>query len=133
MGPEIIGRSEELLAFDEFLEAVPAGGQALLFEGDAGIGKTVLWQEANRLARERGFRVLTGRSRDSGGSQSNPFPSARSVGFSGVGLSSACRDRSWCECTRSPVETRSSRSSSGARSPGARSARIARMSPSPRA
>ena len=59
---EIIGRGEELLAFDGFLGAVPAGRQALLLEGDAGIGKTALWQEGNRLARERGFRILTSRS-----------------------------------------------------------------------
>src|SRR5438034_211552 len=62
MAVEIIGRREELLAFDGFLGAVPAGGQALLLEGDAGIGKTALWQEGNRLALERGFRVLTSRS-----------------------------------------------------------------------
>src|SRR5436190_21758678 len=62
MAVEIIGRREELLAFDGFLEALPAGGQALLLEGDAGIGKTALWQERNRLARARGFRVLTSRS-----------------------------------------------------------------------
>ena len=62
MAVEIIGRREELLAFDGFFEALPAGGQALLLEGDAGIGKTALWQEGNRLARERGFRVLTSRS-----------------------------------------------------------------------
>jgi DNA-binding CsgD family transcriptional regulator len=59
---EIIGRREELLALDEFLEAVPAGGHALLLEGDAGIGKTALWQEGIRLARERSFRSLTSRS-----------------------------------------------------------------------
>jgi len=62
MGDEIIGRGEELLALGEFLEAVPAGGRALLFEGDAGIGKTALWQEGVRLAHERGFRLLTARS-----------------------------------------------------------------------
>jgi DNA-binding CsgD family transcriptional regulator len=62
MAVEIIGRREELLAFDGFFEALPAGGQALLLEGDAGIGKSALWQEGNRLARERGFRVLTSRS-----------------------------------------------------------------------
>src|SRR5204862_279531 len=62
MAVEIIGRRGELLAFDGFLGTVPAGGQALLLEGDAGIGKTALWQEGNRLARERGFHVLTSRS-----------------------------------------------------------------------
>jgi predicted ATP-dependent serine protease len=62
MAVEIIGRREELLAFDGFFEALPAGGQALLLEGDAGIGKSALWQEGNRLARESGFRVLTSRS-----------------------------------------------------------------------
>ncbi|HEY7017747.1 MAG TPA: AAA family ATPase [Gaiellaceae bacterium] len=65
MAIEIIGRREELLGLDGFLGAVPAGGQALLLEGDAGIGKTALWREGNRLARERGFRVLTSRSTDS--------------------------------------------------------------------
>jgi DNA-binding CsgD family transcriptional regulator len=65
MAVEIIGRREELEAFDALLGAVPAGGQALLLEGDAGIGKTALWQEANRLAWDRGFRVLTSRSADS--------------------------------------------------------------------
>ena len=62
MAVELIGRREELLAFDRFLGALPAGGQALLLEGDAGIGKTALWQEGTRLAREHGFRVLTSRS-----------------------------------------------------------------------
>src|ERR1044072_1653605 len=62
MAVEIIGRREELLAFEGFLAALPAGGQALLLEGDPGIGKPALWQEGNRLAREPGFRVLTSRS-----------------------------------------------------------------------
>src|SRR5438046_74785 len=62
MTVELIGRRAELLAFDEFLRAVPTGGQALLLEGDAGIGKTALWQKGNRLAREHGFQVATSRS-----------------------------------------------------------------------
>jgi DNA-binding CsgD family transcriptional regulator len=62
MAVELIGRREELLAFDRFFEASRAGGRALLLEGDPGIGKTALWQEGNRLAREQGVRVLTSRS-----------------------------------------------------------------------
>ncbi len=62
MATEIIGRREELVALGAFLEAVPAGGSALLFEGDAGIGKTALWQEGVRLGRDRDFQVLTARA-----------------------------------------------------------------------
>lgn len=62
MAGEIVGRREELLALEAFLEAVPAGGQVLLLEGDAGIGKSTLWSEGVRLARERSFRVLTART-----------------------------------------------------------------------
>jgi DNA-binding CsgD family transcriptional regulator len=62
MAVEIIGRREELLALDEFLRAVPGGGEALLLEGDPGIGKTALWQEGSRLSRARGFRLLRSRS-----------------------------------------------------------------------
>src|SRR5262245_2941620 len=75
MAVEIIGRREELRAFDGFLDALPAGGYALLLEGDAGIGKTALWQECNRLARDRDFRVLTSRS----------APSETQIAFAAVG------------------------------------------------
>jgi DNA-binding CsgD family transcriptional regulator len=62
MADGIIDRREELAAVAQFVEAVPAGGQALLIEGDAGIGKTALWREGLRTARDRGFRVLASRS-----------------------------------------------------------------------
>ncbi|MGH2931997.1 MAG: ATP-binding protein [Gaiellaceae bacterium] len=65
MAGEIIGRRDELLALEAFLAAVPAGGQALLLEGDAGIGKSALWYEGLRLARERSLRLLTARAADS--------------------------------------------------------------------
>src|SRR5438105_2991035 len=65
MTEEIIGRREELLVLGEFVDAVPTGGPALLFEGDAGIGKTALWQEGVRMARARGFRVLEARAAQS--------------------------------------------------------------------
>jgi len=64
MAVEIIGRREELLALEAFLTDLSAGGQALLLEGDAGIGKTVLWQEGLRVARERGIQVLQARPSD---------------------------------------------------------------------
>ena len=75
MAAEIIGRRDELLALESFLAAAPAGGQALLLEGDAGIGKTVLWEEALRLAGERGFRVL----------RSRPTQSEAQVAFAAIG------------------------------------------------
>jgi DNA-binding NarL/FixJ family response regulator len=62
MADEVIARTSELHAIATILSAVPDGGQALLLEGDAGIGKTSLWQAGLRLADERGFRVLTSRS-----------------------------------------------------------------------
>ena len=61
MADEIIGRREELLALGAVLDAVPGGRQALLLQGDAGIGKSALWYEGVRLGRERGFRVLAAR------------------------------------------------------------------------
>ena len=64
MAVEIIGRREELLALEAFLADTPAGGQALLLEGEAGIGKTVLWQEGLRGAGERGIQVLQARPSD---------------------------------------------------------------------
>jgi predicted ATPase len=58
MAVQIIGRREELLSLEAFLTDVPAGGQALLLEADAGIGKTVLWREGLQAAKERGIEVL---------------------------------------------------------------------------
>jgi DNA-binding NarL/FixJ family response regulator len=58
----IIGRSEELKALARFVEGVPAGGHALLLEGDAGIGKTALWQEGTAAARRSDVRVLAARA-----------------------------------------------------------------------
>ena len=57
MAEQIIGRRTELQALARFIEAVPAGGRALLMEGDAGIGKTALLHDAVRTARARSLRV----------------------------------------------------------------------------
>ena len=58
----LLGREIEVEEIALFLDSVPLGPVALLLEGDAGIGKTALWQECARLARKRGFRALTSRS-----------------------------------------------------------------------
>lgn len=58
--PEIVGRDAERASIEIFLEE-PSADVALLLEGDIGIGKTTLWQEAIRLARERKHRILVSR------------------------------------------------------------------------
>jgi hypothetical protein len=58
----IIGRPEELQTLASFVDAVPTGGHALLLEGDAGIGKTALWQEGTAAARRSDVRVLAARA-----------------------------------------------------------------------
>src|SRR5690242_17835520 len=75
MAAEIIGRRDELRTLEAFLEAAPGGGQALLLEGDAGIGKTILWEQALRVAGVRDFRVL----------RSRPAQSEAQVAFAAVG------------------------------------------------
>jgi len=60
---------------DAFVESAAGGGQALLLEGDAGIGKTILWEKALRGAGVRDFRVL----------RSRPTQSEAQVAFAAVG------------------------------------------------
>ncbi len=57
----IVGREAEQAKVDRFLEEPGNGSAALLLEGEVGIGKTTIWLEALRLARERGHRVLLSR------------------------------------------------------------------------
>jgi DNA-binding CsgD family transcriptional regulator len=53
--PEIVGRDTELGELVAFIHAFPADAEALILEGEAGIGKTVLWTAAVELAREAGL------------------------------------------------------------------------------
>ena len=53
-----IGRATELAFVPRFLDALTDGPAELVFEGDAGIGKTTLWVEGVSDARARGYRVL---------------------------------------------------------------------------
>lgn len=55
----MIGREVELSVIDEVLDRLAAPAFGLVVEGEAGIGKTTLWQEALLRAQERGIRVLS--------------------------------------------------------------------------
>lgn len=61
----IVGRDLELATVDAFLEDVPALPAGLLIAGEAGIGKSTLWEAAVAKATASGFRVL--RCRPAGG------------------------------------------------------------------
>src|SRR5919198_2628582 len=54
----IVGRRAELRQVEEFLDAAGPGPAALLLEGEVGIGKTALWQQALPAATGRSYRVL---------------------------------------------------------------------------
>lgn len=53
-----VGRAAELSQLTAFLGRASSGLTALLLSGEAGIGKTTLWQEALTDAAERSFHVL---------------------------------------------------------------------------
>lgn len=55
----VFGRDAELALADTFLDAAEDRFSVLLFEGEAGIGKTTVWREVARRAAGRGFRVLS--------------------------------------------------------------------------
>lgn len=54
-----IGRDEELAAIGAFLDAVCHGPRALVFAGEAGMGKTLLWEAGVAQAKRRVGRVLS--------------------------------------------------------------------------
>src|SRR6266496_893275 len=58
---ELVGREREFEAGRRFLAAVPRRTAGLLFRGEAGIGKTVLWREIVDEACGLGYRVLVSR------------------------------------------------------------------------
>ena len=55
----LVGREFELERLDAFLDGVASGTPgALLIQGEPGLGKTALWREGIRAARERGCTTL---------------------------------------------------------------------------
>src|SRR5919198_2576897 len=62
---DVIGRDRERASLREFLSGGDRAPSLMVLEGEPGIGKTFLWQEGVRLARERGYRVLLARPAES--------------------------------------------------------------------
>jgi DNA-binding CsgD family transcriptional regulator len=62
MAAGMASRPAEEAALSEFLTAASGAPAALLVDGEAGIGKTTLWQAGLQWARDRGFRVLSARA-----------------------------------------------------------------------
>jgi DNA-binding CsgD family transcriptional regulator len=56
---EIVGREEELASLDAFVG--DGGLAALVLEGEAGIGKSTLWEAGVEAARSQGVRVISSR------------------------------------------------------------------------
>jgi len=61
MAPEVIGREDELAVVHAFLDRPPGGLRALVLEGEAGIGKSTIWQAGVAAAHDRGATVLSSR------------------------------------------------------------------------
>src|SRR5215467_15901508 len=67
----LVGRETEMQAIRALLDTValnrPQGARALTISGEIGVGKSRLLAEMYLEARSRGFRVLEGRTYESGG------------------------------------------------------------------
>ena len=60
-GGEVFGRERELAAVDALVADTGPGPHALILEGEAGIGKSTVWNAGTAAARERGWTVLSAR------------------------------------------------------------------------
>ena len=61
MPDEVVGRGDELAVLERFVERASASAAGIVLDGEAGIGKTTLWEAGARTARQRGWRVLSSR------------------------------------------------------------------------
>ncbi len=71
----IVGRDAELASLHDFVASVSDGAAALVLEGEAGVGKTTLWEAGAGEAEDRGLRVL----------RAQPAESETALSFSGIG------------------------------------------------
>jgi hypothetical protein len=62
VGARLLERDEELTFLSEFIASLREGGGGLLIEGEAGIGKTKLWNEGVERASDHGVCVLSCRA-----------------------------------------------------------------------
>jgi DNA-binding CsgD family transcriptional regulator len=75
MRASVVGRDAELAALSDFLAGIPDGARALVLEGEAGMGKTTLFDACLAEAREVDVRVLVAR----------PAESESELSFAGLG------------------------------------------------
>jgi DNA-binding CsgD family transcriptional regulator len=61
----VVGRESEIAVIGGFVADAERGSATLAIVGEPGIGKSVLWEEAVRQARQRGALVLTSRPAES--------------------------------------------------------------------
>ena len=59
---QLFGRADELAAGEALITGAPRRRRVLVFEGEAGIGKTAVWRHVAHTALERGVRVLSCRA-----------------------------------------------------------------------
>src|SRR4051794_41499492 len=71
---EVIGRESELRVLGDFVSGLDGRSAAVLLAGEAGTGKTTLWQVAVETARVEGHRVLVTR----------PAAAEARLGFAGL-------------------------------------------------
>src|SRR4026207_800563 len=68
MTNRLSGREGEMQSLENFLERTDAAPSVLVLSGEAGIGKTELWQSALERARARGARGRCACARERGAS-----------------------------------------------------------------
>jgi AAA ATPase domain len=62
---QVVGRAGLVAQLDRFVRGLAVGPESLVIEGEAGIGKTTLWQAGVAVAEESGYRVLISRPAES--------------------------------------------------------------------
>ena len=73
--PVVVGRGDEVAVVETFLKSLLDGPAGLVFEGEAGIGKTTVWRAAVEAAQGRAYGLLLTR----------PSESEASLSFLGLG------------------------------------------------